>query len=300
MLGKNNFKEKLRQMEEQNKKERFSVRKLSVGAVSVLIGFAFMRFGAQSAQADTVTPGSNPVTAEVKNAGDNSTNKTDQPQAEVSADITAKDEQVNPIVKNDESSLTAKISNENEDSASKLATDKSKDVVTSTEENHTRSTTEQVAKTEAGNGAVANSQAKADEAAKDLTETAAGQVAQDTAKADRKGTVNDENVINAANDLEKQIMDQENPSNGHNLTSAQLQQINKVLLKRQVLLDRYHAAQAEERASQTFDPSQFAGISGDLSSIITMLPVVPGNGGFDSTQWGTMNVECGELDDNGG
>lgn len=58
--------------------------------------------------------------------------------------------------------------------------------MTSTEENHTRSTTEQVAKTEAGNGAVANSQAKADEAAKDLTETAAGQVAQDTAKADRK------------------------------------------------------------------------------------------------------------------
>ena len=105
MLGKNNFTEKLRQMEEQNKKERFSIRKLSIGAVSVLIGFAFMRFGAQSAQADTVTPGSNPVTAEVKNAGDNSTNKqTDQPQAEVSADITANDEKVNPIVKNDESS----------------------------------------------------------------------------------------------------------------------------------------------------------------------------------------------------
>lgn len=36
MLSKNNFHEKIRQMEE--KRERFSIRKLSIGAASVLIG----------------------------------------------------------------------------------------------------------------------------------------------------------------------------------------------------------------------------------------------------------------------
>lgn len=40
MLSKNNFKERLRKTEPC--KERFSIRKFSVGAASVLIGFFFM------------------------------------------------------------------------------------------------------------------------------------------------------------------------------------------------------------------------------------------------------------------
>lgn len=40
MLSKNNFKERLKKME--LRKERFSIRKLSVGAASVLIGFFFI------------------------------------------------------------------------------------------------------------------------------------------------------------------------------------------------------------------------------------------------------------------
>lgn len=40
MLSKNNFDEKIRQMDE--KKERFSIRKLSVGVASVLIGLTFI------------------------------------------------------------------------------------------------------------------------------------------------------------------------------------------------------------------------------------------------------------------
>ena len=40
MLSKNNFKERLRKTEP--RKERFSIRKFSVGAASVLIGFFFM------------------------------------------------------------------------------------------------------------------------------------------------------------------------------------------------------------------------------------------------------------------
>lgn len=38
MLSKNNFKERLRKTEP--RKERFSIRKFSVGAASVLIGFS--------------------------------------------------------------------------------------------------------------------------------------------------------------------------------------------------------------------------------------------------------------------
>ncbi|WP_369947498.1 YSIRK-type signal peptide-containing protein [Lactobacillus taiwanensis] len=44
MLSKNNFKERLRKMED--RQDRFSIRKFSIGAVSVLIG-SFI-FGVQS------------------------------------------------------------------------------------------------------------------------------------------------------------------------------------------------------------------------------------------------------------
>ncbi len=82
MLGKNNFKERLRRMEEQNKKERFSIRKLSIGAASVLIGFAFMGMEAQTVQADQVT---STVKQEVKAAGDQATVKIDKPVASAPA-----------------------------------------------------------------------------------------------------------------------------------------------------------------------------------------------------------------------
>lgn len=50
MLSKNNYQEKLRKMEP--RKERFSIRKFSIGAASVLIGFSFMSMaGNQKVQA---------------------------------------------------------------------------------------------------------------------------------------------------------------------------------------------------------------------------------------------------------
>ena len=54
MLSKNNYQEKIRKME--NKKERFSIRKFSVGAASVLIGFTIFGLGAgsKSVKADTL------------------------------------------------------------------------------------------------------------------------------------------------------------------------------------------------------------------------------------------------------
>ncbi|WEV38142.1 SLAP domain-containing protein [Lactobacillus sp. ESL0680] len=56
MLGKNNFSERINKMDMQAKHDRFSIRKLSVGATSVLLGFTFFTMGGQNVQADTVDP----------------------------------------------------------------------------------------------------------------------------------------------------------------------------------------------------------------------------------------------------
>ena len=51
MLSKRNYKERLRQMEQ--KTERFSIRKLTIGAASVLIGISFLGFNGHTAKAAT-------------------------------------------------------------------------------------------------------------------------------------------------------------------------------------------------------------------------------------------------------
>lgn len=53
-MSKNNFKERVRKMEP--KKERFSIRKFTVGAASVLLGFTFFAVGGQKAQAAEQNP----------------------------------------------------------------------------------------------------------------------------------------------------------------------------------------------------------------------------------------------------
>ncbi|WEV40885.1 DUF1542 domain-containing protein [Lactobacillus sp. ESL0681] len=55
MLGKNNYNERLRKMEMQAKQDRFSIRKLSIGAASVLLGFSFLGLNANKVEADTVS-----------------------------------------------------------------------------------------------------------------------------------------------------------------------------------------------------------------------------------------------------
>lgn len=51
MLSKNNYNEKIRKSN--NKRNKYSIRKLSVGAVSALIGVSFFGFGSQVVSADT-------------------------------------------------------------------------------------------------------------------------------------------------------------------------------------------------------------------------------------------------------
>ncbi|OYS32047.1 Rib/alpha-like domain-containing protein, partial [Lactobacillus taiwanensis] len=80
MLSKNNYHEKLRKMEP--RKERFSIRKFSIGAASVLIGFSFMSMaGNQKAQAAEQQE----KPAVVQNAKDN-----EQSQSSAGATLEAK------------------------------------------------------------------------------------------------------------------------------------------------------------------------------------------------------------------
>ena len=58
MLSKNNWKEQIRQQEP--KKQRFTIKKLTIGVASVLIGFTFMGMSA-SADNQTAATGNNPI-----------------------------------------------------------------------------------------------------------------------------------------------------------------------------------------------------------------------------------------------
>ena len=68
MLSKRNYQERLRQMEQ--KTERFSIRKLTIGAASVLIGLSFLGFNAHTAHADTVKPSEKVVNASTVKSDD--------------------------------------------------------------------------------------------------------------------------------------------------------------------------------------------------------------------------------------
>ena len=52
MFGKNNYNESLRKMEMQTKQDRFSIRKLTIGTASVLLGFTFLGLSSQTVKAD--------------------------------------------------------------------------------------------------------------------------------------------------------------------------------------------------------------------------------------------------------
>ena len=76
MLGKNNFKERLRKMEMEQKQDRFSIRKLTIGAASVLLGFTFLGLGNQTVKADT-----EPSTQQVDSKTENKSSESDLSKA---------------------------------------------------------------------------------------------------------------------------------------------------------------------------------------------------------------------------
>lgn len=64
MLGKNNNKERIRKMEMQAKQDHFSIRKLTIGAASVLLGFTFFGLNSHTAKADTIDPAKEEISSE--------------------------------------------------------------------------------------------------------------------------------------------------------------------------------------------------------------------------------------------
>ena len=68
MVSKNNYSEKMRKIRPQ--KQRFSIRKFTVGAASVLIGLTFMGVNNQEAQADTTVAPEESVKVESSTASD--------------------------------------------------------------------------------------------------------------------------------------------------------------------------------------------------------------------------------------
>ena len=88
MLGKNNYNERLRKMEMQDKQDHFSIRKLSIGAASVLLGFTFFGLNSQSVKADTIDPSQN-VTEESNRDKSNTETKETGTKDKTKADAAA-------------------------------------------------------------------------------------------------------------------------------------------------------------------------------------------------------------------
>ena len=88
MLSKNNFNEKIRQMDE--KKERFSIRKLTVGAASVLIGLIFIGVGGQTVHANTVpATQTEAVATKAATTDDTTTTSTDDSAAKAATETSS-------------------------------------------------------------------------------------------------------------------------------------------------------------------------------------------------------------------
>ncbi|WP_297817868.1 BspA family leucine-rich repeat surface protein [uncultured Lactobacillus sp.] len=85
MLSKNNFNEKIRQMDE--KKDHFSIRKLTIGAASVLIGMTFIGINGHTVYAaDESTSADNNQTSKVVQSEDKATDKTAESQKNIILD----------------------------------------------------------------------------------------------------------------------------------------------------------------------------------------------------------------------
>ena len=91
MLSKNNFQERLRKMEQKN--EHFSIRKLTVGAASVLIGLTFLGFSGHTVHADNIgsTPKETTYTYEETKPKNNATPKVEGPTSTTTTNPTQPD-----------------------------------------------------------------------------------------------------------------------------------------------------------------------------------------------------------------
>lgn len=139
MVSKNNYSEKMRKIRPQ--KQRFSIRKFTVGAASVLIGLTFMGINNQEVQADTTVAPEESVKVESRTASDITekiesvesteeqsvpTNQTEvmpvEENNEVENDVTASSETGNEEVKNGQSISSVETNNVDEQTTNEVVT----------------------------------------------------------------------------------------------------------------------------------------------------------------------------------
>ena len=140
MVSKNNYSEKMRKIRPQ--KQRFSIRKFTVGAASVLIGLTFMGINNQEVQADTTVAPEESVKVEsstasditekiesVVNTEDQSVSTANQAEVmsveennEVENDGTASGETGNEEVKNDRSISAVETNNVDKQATNEVVT----------------------------------------------------------------------------------------------------------------------------------------------------------------------------------
>lgn len=140
MVSKNNYSEKMRKIRPQ--KQRFSIRKFTVGAASVLIGLTFMGVNNQEVQADTTVAPEESVKVEsstisdmtetidnVVNTEDQSVSTANQAEVmsveennEVENDVTTSGETGNEEVKTDQSISSVETNNVEESATNEVVT----------------------------------------------------------------------------------------------------------------------------------------------------------------------------------
>ena len=140
MVSKNNYSKKMRKIRPQ--KQRFSIRKFTVGAASVLIGLTFIGVNNQEVQADTTVAPEGSVKVEsstisditetidnVVNTEDQSVSTANQAEAmsveennEVENDVTASGETGNEEVKIDQSISSVETNSVEESATNEVVT----------------------------------------------------------------------------------------------------------------------------------------------------------------------------------
>ncbi|KGG53472.1 SLAP domain-containing protein [Lactobacillus sp. wkB10] len=130
MLGKNNKRERVRKMEMQAKQDHFSIRKLTIGAASVLLGFTFFGLNSQTAKADTVDP----AKEEINTKTNESQTELDQTADKDKAQTPSENKQSNSTKKDADlttfsglSSFLKSTDTEKSTTAGKDSTDKTED-----------------------------------------------------------------------------------------------------------------------------------------------------------------------------
>ncbi|RHW49179.1 DUF1542 domain-containing protein, partial [Lactobacillus bombicola] len=122
MLGKNNYNERLKRMEMQAKRDRFSIRKLSIGAASVFLGFTFSSLNSQAVKANSVIPEQNATEDANHQATDNNQSNATPPSQAATASATKQQDSATSNTPTAAKTNSNPLSEKTDDRQAKLST----------------------------------------------------------------------------------------------------------------------------------------------------------------------------------